>query len=205
MPVRRPQKSWALWPGTPDLRPPPNNASSDCLLAAGRPCGYLQLAPRASRSEEPEHGGRGRIRTFVARKERQIYSLLVLATHPPVPTEVGRKSVSQKRLSAKRSIAGAQTQKGLVSKDTSPLEFTPRKRIRLTPSPKIWWSWRRDLNPRPSDYKSDALPAELRQRCSNSWIIADKAAELQGSCIGRSTWITNPVEKMPAGSKRPVR
>src|SRR5438046_9297938 len=32
-----------------------------------------------------EPGGRGRIRTFVARKERQIYSLLVLATHPPVP------------------------------------------------------------------------------------------------------------------------
>ena len=27
----------------------------------------------------------------------------------------------------------------------------------------ILWSWRRDLNPRPSDYKSDALPAELRQ------------------------------------------
>ena len=26
------------------------------------------------------------------------------------------------------------------------------------------WSWRRGLNPRPSDYKSDALPAELRQR-----------------------------------------
>ena len=25
------------------------------------------------------------------------------------------------------------------------------------------WSRRRDLNPRPSDYKSDALPAELRQ------------------------------------------
>ena len=24
-------------------------------------------------------------------------------------------------------------------------------------------SWRRDLNPRPSDYKSDALPTELRQ------------------------------------------
>jgi hypothetical protein len=25
------------------------------------------------------------------------------------------------------------------------------------------WSWRRESNPRPSDYKSDALPAELRQ------------------------------------------
>ena len=29
-----------------------------------------------------------------------------------------------------------------------------------------FWSWRRDLNPRPSDYKSDALPAELRQRAA---------------------------------------
>jgi hypothetical protein len=26
------------------------------------------------------------------------------------------------------------------------------------------WSWRRDSNPRPSDYKSDALPTELRQQ-----------------------------------------
>ena len=25
------------------------------------------------------------------------------------------------------------------------------------------WSWREDLNPRPADYKSAALPAELRQ------------------------------------------
>ncbi len=63
---------------------------------------YLQLNSRTSPSEDREHGGRGRIRTFVARKERQIYSLLVLATHPPVPAEVGRKSVSQKRLRAKR-------------------------------------------------------------------------------------------------------
>ncbi len=27
----------------------------------------------------------------------------------------------------------------------------------------IPWSWRRDLNPRPADYKSAALPTELRQ------------------------------------------
>ena len=26
------------------------------------------------------------------------------------------------------------------------------------------WSWRRESNPRPSDYKSDALPTELRQQ-----------------------------------------
>ena len=30
------------------------------------------------------------------------------------------------------------------------------------------WSWRRDLNPRPSDYKSDALPTELRQQVEAS-------------------------------------
>jgi hypothetical protein len=36
-----------------------------------------------------------------------------------------------------------------------------RLRLRIK---SISWSWRRDLNPRPSDYKSDALPAELRQR-----------------------------------------
>jgi hypothetical protein len=51
---------------------------------------------------------------------------------------------------------------------------------------KIWWSWRRDLNPRPSDYKSDALPAELRQRCSNRTIIAETARFLQVG-IGRVT------------------
>ena len=36
------------------------------------------------------------------------------------------------------------------------LRLAARSRLRF-------WSWRRDLNPRPSDYKSDALPAELRQ------------------------------------------
>jgi hypothetical protein len=32
------------------------------------------------------HGGQGRIRTPVARKERQVYSLLPLTTRPPVRT-----------------------------------------------------------------------------------------------------------------------
>ena len=41
-------------------------------------------ASPAVRSCGTAGGGRGRIRTSVARKERQIYSLLVLATHPPV-------------------------------------------------------------------------------------------------------------------------
>src|ERR1700761_9336707 len=32
-------------------------------------------------------GGQGRIRTFVPRKEGQIYSLLALTTHPPVRSD----------------------------------------------------------------------------------------------------------------------
>src|SRR3984957_14477492 len=71
------------------------------------------------------HGGRGRIRTSVARKERQIYSLLVLATHPPVlensvrlqttcPTTSYRQTIQERR------GIQAKTQNGLVSRDTSP-------------------------------------------------------------------------------------
>jgi hypothetical protein len=41
---------------------------------------------------------------------------------------------------------------------------TARVRAIASTSGKLFWSWRRDLNPRPSDYKSDALPAELRQQ-----------------------------------------
>ena len=29
------------------------------------------------------------------------------------------------------------------------------------------WSWREESNPRPADYKSAALPTELRQPCSD--------------------------------------
>src|SRR5215469_11994498 len=99
------------------------------------PCGLLRtgslLAPCAFR----EPGGRGRIRTFVARKERQIYSLLVLATHPPVPVLVVQKLFPQilkpwdanpcPKIVLLEYLAteSAETQNGLVSKDTSPFNF----------------------------------------------------------------------------------
>ena len=60
-------------------------------IASAIPCGLLRntltalaVSYSSQRTGQREHGGRGRIRTSVARKERQIYSLLVLATHPPV-------------------------------------------------------------------------------------------------------------------------
>ena len=45
------------------------------------------------------------------------------------------------------------------------------------------WSWRRDLNPRPSDYKSDALPAELRQhKPPVTGHKVNKLAQRQSAC-----------------------
>jgi hypothetical protein len=61
-----------------------------------------------------------------------------------------------------------------------PVYFPCKDLLRLTPLANSWWSWRRELNPRPSDYKSDALPAELRQPRSNRVRIAEGALELQG-------------------------
>src|SRR5438094_2909391 len=41
------------------------------------------------------------------------------------------------------------------------------------------WSWRRDLNPRPADYKSAALPTELRQ--------PEQKAKFSTTCAIRAT------------------
>ena len=42
------------------------------------------------------------------------------------------------------------------------LPSRPRRKLPSFPET-VSWSWRRDSNPRPSDYKSDALPTELRR------------------------------------------
>ena len=47
-------------------------------------------------------------------------------------------------------------------------------------SKNFWQSWRRDLNPRPSDYKSDALPTELRQHGAN----LEKITKGNSNCKG---------------------
>src|SRR6266849_3084615 len=112
-------------------------------------------------SAQREHGGRGRIRTSVARKERQIYSLLVLATHPPV---LEKSSQQNTKCICSKNYAASENTKRTRVKRHQPVYFDFQDSLRLTPLQISWWSWRRELNPRPSDYKSDALPAELRQR-----------------------------------------
>ena len=78
--ARRTQTSWS---GRRDSNPRPSAWKAETL-----PLSYSRLesslSPSPSCSAAQAHGGRGRIRTSVAHKGRQIYSLLPLATRPPV-------------------------------------------------------------------------------------------------------------------------
>src|ERR1700688_389675 len=61
-------------------------------------------------------------------------------------------------------------------------EPASRKKIGIHPLIQInRQSWRRDLNPRPSDYKSDALPTELRQHGANRGNITKGYENCKGS------------------------
>jgi hypothetical protein len=122
-------------------------------------------------------------------KDRQIYSLLPLTTRPPVPNHPTDEDLSvgtpvqspctprfnplQRVNSAHPAPPGKSPAhrslhlSGITAEDR-PGAKNFKRRLNLLPlqspySAFLKWSWRRDLNPRPSDYKSDALPAELRQ------------------------------------------
>ena len=74
----------------------------------------------------------------------------------------------------------AETCRFLVGEDG--FEPSKRRRNRFTVCP-LWplgnspifsckkWSWQTDSNPRPADYKSAALPAELYQHLSNEQVV----------------------------------
>src|SRR6185437_6033225 len=117
-------------------------------------------------------------------KERQIYSLLPLTARPPVPCHPNDQNLSfgtalcpaAGTLSAHQPPSGTFRLPRIVRHVLhatgvgSPQEQARRACFRAGKTrvpfrfPNVLkWSWRRDLNPRPSDYKSDALPAELRQ------------------------------------------
>ena len=117
------------------------------------------------------NGAQGRIRTSVARKERQIYSLLPLTTRPPVRNSAAH-STSKTAFHAKQQNSQAHSNalhSPLGKFQNSCSRIAVRAAVTLSSPTGEIWSWRRDLNPRPSDYKSDALPAELRQPARSPW------------------------------------
>ena len=138
------------------------------------------------------NGGRGRIRTSVARKERQIYSLLVLATHPPVRTGKPPSRSTGHLLSIRREtparLCYSRREQSVLCYRSSPHQHRYNSKI----------SWRRDLNPRPSDYKSDALPlsyasaTQTKERYQKGNSIASArrppACHVQFNCPSELFW-----------------
>ncbi len=60
-------------------------------------------------------------------------------------------------------LSMANAARGATGRYPHPLHHPRHPTCHLPPAAAEIWSWRRDLNPRPPDYKSGALPAELRQ------------------------------------------
>ncbi len=74
------------------------------------------------------------------------------------------KARAKLRREDRRSLHAGKVPNGVRWKD-----LLRRYRVRCTAGKfvrfvAVLWSWRRESNPRPSDYKSDALPTELRQQ-----------------------------------------
>ena len=130
---------------------------------------------------QPKAGGQGRIRTSVARKGRQIYSLLPLAARPPVHTTrttrgplagtLRRQARGLSPLRREHSAGGpARSQKNppnLVSNPGTPGEChlilcrTELSNLFSIPTfrPSLRaWSGRRESNPRPTAWKAVTLP-----------------------------------------------
>ena len=86
----------------------------------------------------------------------------------PEPCPFKTASLAHAATSGVPDVAQPALEVGSLPEQARRARKTARRRKLLAVSisrirPRIAWSWRRDLNPRPSDYKSDALPTELRQ------------------------------------------
>jgi hypothetical protein len=170
-------------------------------------------------------GGQGRVRTSVDRRGRQIYSLLLLTTQPPVrpssPSKVPLQahaqgsapppesssfepSGSRKRLGAETPIFPRNSECFQIL--VNPLPSFPTDACLLNsfaaPLAQPGWSWRRDLNPRPSDYKSDALPAELRQPLQ-TYYYTNWQSYCKGNCKLFSSAASKGLLPLPLPKCRP--
>ncbi len=108
----------------------------------------------------PKTGAQGRIRTSVAHSAADLQSAAInhsaTCASPLIATPY---SAQEQPPALTRTIKPK-----LLLADTARRGRTSRyNQTSLLCFAENFWSWRRDLNPRPPDYKSGALPAELRQ------------------------------------------
>jgi hypothetical protein len=111
-------------------------------------------------------------------------------TNPFYFRKTGKPRLAQKI--PRRSLHAGKFPNGVcLEKPAAPLPSPPNRRnIRLPVI--VLWSWRRDLNPRPPDYKSGALPTELRQQfgkdAPSRKLIPLIPARCPGQLIKLSQW-----------------
>src|SRR5580658_1692859 len=94
----------------------------------------------------------------------------------------------------RRSLHAGKFPNGVcLEKPAAPLPSPPNRRkivssfvVTLSCSV-VLWSWRRDLNPRPPDYKSGALPTELRQHSGTAYPPGTSIPSIPSKCPGQFT------------------
>ncbi len=139
------------WSGKRDSNPRPSAWKADALPAELFPPAFQSSIGREHRPLRPRPasfppgrdrppargGGEGRIRTFVGLRPADLQSAPF--NHSGTPPRNRIRALS--RPSPRRARTACTDSR----------------------SSERWWSWRRDLNPRPAVYKTAALPTELRQ------------------------------------------
>ena len=160
-------------------------------LPAGLRSTTFQRSTRTSQTS----GAQGRIRTSVTRRVADLQSAAInhsaTCAHPAKPSEQTTlisthqapsndpmPRIERVTSTLKKSREACMTR---TASSTTKSVFLPLQTSRAASGN---WSWRRDLNPRPSDYKSDALPAELRQPKQPSFTA--KSAPCKRNCRMRS-------------------
>ena len=197
----------------------PSALNSVALQSCARRCPSAPRAFQCRKSFSLKSWCTGEDSNLRSSKERQIYSLLPLTARPPVPnlhslhpaTKIcsGTPQLPLPIETQLRAYCPARNSpacrsmhlSGITAEDRSSALTTPDAgpNLAAVSAPECHfyeWSWRRDLNPRPSDYKSDALPAELRQ----------PSFQIQKSTgFARSTPETYPRKPMESASTLPLR
>ena len=121
-------------------------------------------------------GGEGRIRTSEATRATDLQSVAFDRSATSPKSNIVRRQVTACRtlnasqycyvklsLSFYRMVSTSITDPNLLNRPAPvrPVRTSDRPPAKnsLEPRPRCLWSWRRDLNPRPADYKSAALPS----------------------------------------------
>ena len=151
--------------------------------------------PAAKNRQDFRFGGSGWIRTTEGKANRfTVCPLWTLGNTPMLNFAPSKKVelVDGRSLSAKVCRACNTVAAHLAPKNITPWCFLNGATLLGFKAEWTWmkrWSWLTDLNPRPADYKSAALPTELNQRMkwalktqhrdyTNLWVVCQEKTAL---------------------------